>query len=148
MMDLFFFFLVILTVYLVVRKVIDWSLGKKRPFKFYIEQIIAFIKSLKVKEILTIFIFILKDINYSGLIVLIMFFSPIFILGFQIINYLKKGFWEPLSLIDILQYFHINWALWPTNWIGLWKILNVLNASVPIIFLCLMILMLIKGKPK
>ena len=73
--------------------------------------------------------------------VLLMIIGVAFCLGgagivvYQIYTYLKSGNWEPISTIDALLLFEIQWAMNPTDWLGAWKVLDKIPASVPI-FVC------------
>jgi hypothetical protein len=67
--------------------------------------------------------------------------GPIISLSYQILKYLKTGFWPSLSIIDIMKYFEINWATSPNDWFGLWQILNFLNFSILIFFFSFFILL-------
>lgn len=91
-----------------------------------------------------------KGINYrdSGLefcefiamsLLCLSIFCPFFVIGYQIFLYLKNGFWQSLSIIDVLSYFNIPWAVWPNDWIGLWKVLNFINISIPVSFIFLIL---------
>lgn len=59
-------------------------------------------------------------------------FAPLLILGYQFYVYLKTGYWQTLSIIDVMQYYEISWALSPGDWYELWNILNMINISVPV----------------
>lgn len=53
----------------------------------------------------------------------------------QVLGYLQTGVWTPVSLIAALQYFfefrpETAWIYAPRDWIGAWKILNIIPASL------------------
>ena len=48
----------------------------------------------------------------------------IFLFAKQIYIYLRTGIWSPLSIIDGLRYLGFKWASYPTDWKGIWDILQ------------------------
>ena len=52
------------------------------------------------------------------------------ILGYQIYFYLRSGYWLSISIITALGWLESEWALNPTQWLGLHKILNSVPLSV------------------
>lgn len=62
---------------------------------------------------------------------------PIIIWGYQVFTYLKYGFWEGVSIINVLSYMEVSWAQAPSSWVGLWKILNYINAGFGGFLICL-----------
>ena len=79
---------------------------------------------------------VVEIVNYrdliGGIALLIGILAPICIFGYQILTYLKTGFWQSISVINVMQYYGIKWAFVPNDWLGLWKLLNMVNISVPI----------------
>ena len=55
------------------------------------------------------------------------------IVGYQIVMYLKTGSWHPLSVISFLKWLGSNWAYNPTNWVGLYKILDFIPLSMAVV---------------
>ena len=54
----------------------------------------------------------------------------------QIVGYLKNGVWETVSVIVFLQHFlAYQWLVSPDDWIGVWKLLNVVPASLALVIL-------------
>lgn len=51
------------------------------------------------------------------------------ILIFQVYGYLKNGIWVPLSVTDALIYLEFKWASNPTDWTGLWTLINKVPLS-------------------
>ena len=52
------------------------------------------------------------------------------VVAFQLINYLKMGYWTSISVIYILKIFNDQWALYPSDWVGLYEILNGIPFSI------------------
>ena len=70
----------------------------------------------------------LRDSIWVGL-MLAWVFTPIGIVGWQIYGYLRFGFWQSLSVIDALRWTDIQWATAPTDWVGLYGVLEWLPLS-------------------
>ena len=51
------------------------------------------------------------------------------IVGFQIYHLLRFGKWMPLSVIWALQRAGVSWALYPDDWLGVYKFLDWLPLS-------------------
>jgi|GEM_PF-1697606 hypothetical protein len=86
---------------------------------------------------------IISDVTVTLLGLLIL--SPVVMLFYQIYFYLQTGKSFSLSIIDLLIYFNNSWAIYPTNWLGLWNVLDKLNPVhsliiPPLLFLFLIIL--------
>ena len=54
----------------------------------------------------------------------------ILILGVQIYEYLRSGEWQSLSIISLMQFFKIQWALMPSDWIGLYNVMDMVPLSL------------------
>jgi hypothetical protein len=52
------------------------------------------------------------------------------ILGYQIYFYLRSGYWLSISIITALGWLESEWALNPTQWLGLHEILDSIPLSV------------------
>lgn len=57
------------------------------------------------------------------------------VFGWQVIHYLQSGDWTAVSVLDVIAANDARssaaaWARQPTEWLGLWKILHWLPASV------------------
>lgn len=122
---------IIFFIYLFVIKTIRWIEifnNEPNPTKDKnINDIFKFVRRMNTDELKG------EIFGLLGLIsILISLISPFLIIGYQIILYLKNGFWQPISIIDALRYFEVKWASWPYDWIGLWKILDQINVSIPI----------------
>lgn len=74
--------------------------------------------------------------------------GPILTICYQMLEYLKKGFWGSLSLIDVMRYFKIKWALMPQDWFGLWNLLNFINVAFFIFFIFLLMGLLLLNSHK
>jgi hypothetical protein len=46
------------------------------------------------------------------------------LLGWQAYEYLRYSFWTPISIITMLEWMKVGWALNPTDWLGLYNLLN------------------------
>lgn len=51
------------------------------------------------------------------------------ILGYQVYIYLRLGYWVPISVVTALGWLNSAWALAPTEWLGLHKVLGFLPLS-------------------
>ena len=63
--------------------------------------------------------------------------APAFV-GIQCIGYLYDGVWPSVSVLDAIRYWFpysegVRWLYMPTEWLGVWKILNATPASVGIL---------------
>lgn len=71
-----------------------------------------------------------------GPLTLILFALTIFgMIGFQIYTYLKVGYWQPISMISVLQYFGVVWAFAPKDWLGIWKICDFFHGSILLVMI-------------
>ena len=52
------------------------------------------------------------------------------VLGYQAYEYLRYSFWTPISVITALEATKVGWALYPTEWLGLYNILNAIPLSL------------------
>jgi hypothetical protein len=52
------------------------------------------------------------------------------VLGWQAYEYLRYSFWTPVSVITMLEVTKVGWALYPTEWLGLYNILNAIPLSL------------------
>jgi hypothetical protein len=54
--------------------------------------------------------------------------------GYQALGYLQNGAWSAISLVDFALYMFPsnNWLQWPSSWIGLHRILDMINAGIGI----------------
>lgn len=84
-------------------------------------------KKVKAKRLEYLFNIIVLFI--SSLLALL---SPVIIISYQVYIYLKSGIWTTFSIIDCLKYYNVQWATTPTDWYGIWKLLDYINISVPI----------------
>ena len=50
--------------------------------------------------------------------------------GWQLYTYLKAGAWHSLSIITAMRWFGIEWALTPSDWFGIYKILDAFPLSL------------------
>jgi hypothetical protein len=56
--------------------------------------------------------------------------SGVLILGVQIYEYLRNGSWHSLSVISLLQFFDVEWALMPSDWMGLYNMMDIVPLSL------------------
>lgn len=62
--------------------------------------------------------------------------TPLGILGWQVYGYLRYAVWNSLSVIDALRWLGSSWASsTPTDWTGLYSILEWTPLSVGILIL-------------
>lgn len=54
------------------------------------------------------------------------------ILGWQVFHYLRSGYWIAISVIDGLTRMGVEWAIYPTDWIGLHNMLGAINLGAAI----------------
>lgn len=109
-------------------------------FKLFIKSfplaILAIVKSFEfvykgiIENIIKLIEFIL--INASGYLIFAGILMPILILSYQVYIYSRTGTWITFSVIDLLSYLNFQWAKYPTDWLGIWKVFNFLHASIPI----------------
>lgn len=66
--------------------------------------------------------------------VLAWFFTPIGVVGWQVYGYLRFGFWQSISVIDALRWTGNQWAVAPTDWVGLYGVLELLPLSAGVAF--------------
>jgi hypothetical protein len=72
------------------------------------------------------------------------FICALGVLGYQIFLYLRIGKWYSFSLITGLRWLNVQWAFYPSEWIGVYKILDDFPLSlgiftcslVPFLLLC------------
>jgi hypothetical protein len=57
---------------------------------------------------------------------------PSYIVGGQIIEFLKLGIWKPHSTLLIVAYANPEWVNNPSTWKGLHVVLDMLPSSIPI----------------
>jgi hypothetical protein len=50
--------------------------------------------------------------------------------GWQLYNYLRYNIWTSVSVIDALQWTGQKWAYTPTDWLGVYRILEWMPLSV------------------
>jgi hypothetical protein len=61
--------------------------------------------------------------------------TPLGILGWQIYGYLRYAVWNSLSVIDSLRWLGSEWASNPTDWTGLYSVLEWTPLSVGVLIL-------------
>jgi hypothetical protein len=52
------------------------------------------------------------------------------LLGWQAYEYLRYNFWTPISVITVLEWMKVGWALNPTDWWGLYNLLKAIPLSL------------------
>lgn len=55
------------------------------------------------------------------------------VVGWQVYEYLRYNIWTPVSVVTALEWMKIQWALNPTDWVGLYNILRKVPLSVAMI---------------
>jgi hypothetical protein len=68
------------------------------------------------------------------------------IIGWQVYKYMRIGEWYPLSVISALRWCNVQWSFFPTEWFGLYKILDYLPLSVATIIVCIISLYWLETK--
>ena len=68
--------------------------------------------------------------EFAALVSVSAFLSGPCILLWQIYGYLRFEKWHPLSIIDALHYCGFGWAAFPTDWMGLYRILEWMPISL------------------
>lgn len=65
-------------------------------------------------------------------IAIIIMLGGIAIFGYQVYQYLKAGIWQPISLTTAMQFMNVKWAISPTDWAGLYQILDFIPLSATV----------------
>jgi len=73
--------------------------------------------------------------NLICIIIGLSIFVPLGILSYQTYWYLRIGEWHSFSVITGLRWLNIQWAFYPNDWIGIYKILDEFPLWVGV-FLC------------
>ena len=68
--------------------------------------------------------------------------ASIAIVGWQTYQYFRYGIWSELSVIGILQWCGSGWALNPSDWFGVYKMLNSFAFSLFVFLAGLIVLVL------
>lgn len=55
--------------------------------------------------------------------------------GYQVYLFLKEGIWEMTSIIDVLVWLEMKWAIDPDDWLGVWKILDKIPVGLVLIII-------------
>jgi len=66
--------------------------------------------------------------------------STVGIVIWQIYYYLKNDVWYSISVIKGMQYFNVQWASNPTDWQGLWRVLDFMPLSLSIFIVVFLVL--------
>ncbi len=74
----------------------------------------------------------------------LMIFAPLGILGWQAYGYLRNGQWISLSVLDAFRWMDVKWAFAPTDWIGLYKLLESTPLSVGVFITFLLLFFSLK----
>jgi hypothetical protein len=58
--------------------------------------------------------------------------ASIGLIGWQLVHYLQSGSWVGVSVLGFMNWADLgrDWALNPTSWLGLWRILHAIPASI------------------
>ncbi len=88
-----------------------------------------------------------QDAAKTGLLIATTFFCfliPAGIIVWQIFTYLRSAVWVKVSLIDGLKWLGNQWSisLVPTNWFGLYEILNFISLPLGLIGIGIVLLIL------
>ncbi len=53
------------------------------------------------------------------------------VIGWQLLNYADAGHWQPVSIVDVLYWFHqAEWLYEPRAWIGIHRLLSALPGAL------------------
>lgn len=71
-----------------------------------------------------------KEVNNSKeAAALIFVVAPACMFIYQLYLYMRNGEWTSYSVIDLLIYFGNKWAMYPYDWLGFWKVLELINPA-------------------
>ena len=73
-----------------------------------------------------------KNIEIIGLAV--MLFGAC-VVGWQVYEYLRYNIWTPVSVINVLQWMEMGWAINPRDWLGLYNILIKIPLSLTMMWI-------------
>lgn len=51
-------------------------------------------------------------------------------LGYQVFLFAQYGFWVEISAADVMVWLGSEWALHPTSWYGIHRVLSYINAGL------------------
>ena len=57
------------------------------------------------------------------------------LLGWQSYEYLRYNIWIPISVMTMLEWMKVGWALNPTDWLGLYNLLIKIPLSLVYLWL-------------
>jgi len=63
--------------------------------------------------------------------------------GWQAYEYLRTSLWNPISIITMLEWMKVVWAIHPNDWFGLYKILKEIPLSITLFIVGLYVLKLL-----
>jgi len=83
-----------------------------------------------------------KDTNEIAFAIFMLgfFLGPIGIVGWQIYEYLRHDIWNSVSVVSALQWLGVKWAIVPTDWVGLHRILEWTPMSLTLVAIGVLIL--------
>lgn len=82
-----------------------------------------------------------KNDLFKFIAALALIFGGVGVVGWQVYEYLRYNIWSSVSVITALQWMKIQWALNPTDWIGLYNILRMIPLSLTMIVIGWMVVM-------
>src|SRR3970040_483024 len=59
------------------------------------------------------------------------------VIAFQLYAWLRTGAWEPISVVTLLAFVGLEWAISPNDWLGVHRILNFIPLSLTFFVLAL-----------
>jgi hypothetical protein len=65
---------------------------------------------------------------------------PVGLVGWQIYHYLRHDIWNSVSVVSALQWSGVKWAIAPTDWLGLHRILEWMPLSLAFVVIGILIL--------
>lgn len=74
-----------------------------------------------------------KDDFIKFIAAITLIFGGLGVVGWQVYEFLRNNSWNPVSVVTALQWMKIQWALNPTDWIGLYNILQMVPLSLMMI---------------
>jgi hypothetical protein len=82
-----------------------------------------------------------SDEDTQVIISLLLFFSGVAVLGWQVYEYLRYSIWTAISVVTFFEWAGVPWASYPTDWIGLHSILKFVPLSLTLMASSVLVVM-------
>ncbi len=69
-------------------------------------------------------------IGFAALSVATSFLMGFLVLIWQIYSYLRIDVWSSVSPVDVLRWAGVSWAVFPTDWLGLYRVMDWMPLSL------------------